>query len=125
MCFFAGGTRFSEQGFGTSKPNLSLIRSDIILYLEPLGAVQLNSSLLIVSVIAILLPTAFHFTAGDQIDDPKEGRDILAVSHGVRFIPTNRAHRNNTDTTCISFCSRPLLFSCLVSIHRIFCIQWY
>ncbi|KAK7690798.1 hypothetical protein QCA50_005898 [Cerrena zonata] len=67
MCFFAGGTRFSEQGFGTS-------------------AVQLNSSLLIVSVIAILLPAAFHFTAGDQIADPKEGRDILAVSHGVAII---------------------------------------
>ena len=67
------------------------VRSDVILNLGSLGAVQLNSSLLIVSVIAILLPTAFHFTAGDQIDDPKEGRDILAVSHGVCFMPTNQA----------------------------------
>ncbi|CAL1716537.1 unnamed protein product [Somion occarium] len=67
MCFFAGGTRFSEQGFGVS-------------------ATQLNSSLLIISVIAILLPAAFHFTAGDQIEDPKEGRDILAVSHGAAII---------------------------------------
>lgn len=48
-----------------------------------LGATQLNSSLLTVSVIAVLLPAAFHFTAGAQIQDPQEGREILSVSHGV------------------------------------------
>ncbi|KAI0787930.1 Sodium/calcium exchanger protein-domain-containing protein [Fomes fomentarius] len=67
MCFFAGGTRFSEQGFGVS-------------------VTQLNSSLLTISVIAVLLPAAFHFTAGNDIDDPKEGQDILAVSHGAAII---------------------------------------
>ena len=67
MCFFAGGTRFSEQGFGIS-------------------STQLNSSLLTVSVIAVLLPAAFHFTAGGDIPDESEGRDILAVSHGVSSI---------------------------------------
>lgn len=67
MCFFAGGTKFSEQGFGVS-------------------ATQLNSSLLTVSVIAVLLPAAFHFAAGADIADPKEGREILAVSHGSAII---------------------------------------
>ncbi|KAJ3536062.1 hypothetical protein NM688_g6886 [Phlebia brevispora] len=67
MCFFAGGTRFSEQGFGVS-------------------SVQLNSSLLTVSVIAVLLPAAFHFTAGNAIPDPSEGHDILAMSHGAALI---------------------------------------
>ncbi|KAI0635672.1 calcium/proton exchanger [Trametes polyzona] len=67
MCFFAGGTRFSEQGFGIS-------------------VTQLNSSLLLLSVIAVLIPAAFHFTAGDQIEDPTEAKDILAVSHGTSII---------------------------------------
>ncbi|EMD34141.1 hypothetical protein CERSUDRAFT_141642 [Gelatoporia subvermispora B] len=63
MCFFAGGTRFSEQGFGQA-------------------ATQLNSSLLTVSVIAVLLPAAFHFVATDN----NEAHDILSVSHGVAII---------------------------------------
>ncbi|KAH9945253.1 calcium/proton exchanger [Epithele typhae] len=67
MCFFAGGTRFSEQGFGVS-------------------VTQLNSSLLTISVIAVLLPAAFHFTADAAINDPLEAKDILAVSHGVAII---------------------------------------
>ncbi|KAL6299872.1 calcium/proton exchanger [Sparassis latifolia] len=67
MCFFAGGMRFSEQGFG-------------------LSATQLNSSLLIVSVIAVLLPAAFHLSAGPEIPDPEEGRDILSFSRGGAII---------------------------------------
>ncbi|KAI0075242.1 calcium/proton exchanger [Panus rudis PR-1116 ss-1] len=67
MCFFAGGTRFSEQGFGVS-------------------SVQLNSTLLTISVIAILLPAAFHFVAGADIVDSTEGPEILSVSHGVAII---------------------------------------
>ncbi|KAI0714467.1 Sodium/calcium exchanger protein-domain-containing protein [Cerioporus squamosus] len=67
MCFFAGGTRFSEQGFGIS-------------------VTQLNSSLLIISVIAVLLPAAFHFAADTSIADPKESTDILALSHGAAII---------------------------------------
>ncbi|KAI0360143.1 calcium/proton exchanger [Trametes cingulata] len=67
MCFFAGGTRFSEQGFGIS-------------------VTQLNTSLLLLAVIAVLIPAAFHFAAGAQIDDPKEASDILAVSHGTAII---------------------------------------
>jgi Ca2+:H+ antiporter len=65
MCFFAGGTRFSEQGFGMS-------------------ATQLNSSLLTISVIAVLLPAAFHLSSSDtNISTTLEGSDILKVSHGV------------------------------------------
>ncbi|PIL29782.1 transporter [Ganoderma sinense ZZ0214-1] len=67
MCFFAGGTRFSEQGFGMS-------------------VTQLNSSLLTISVIAVLLPAAFHTAAGDQIPDDQEAKDILAVSHGAAIV---------------------------------------
>ncbi|KAI0368738.1 calcium/proton exchanger [Pilatotrama ljubarskyi] len=67
MCFFAGGTRFSEQGFGIS-------------------VTQLNTSLLMLAVIGVLIPAAFHFAAGAQIEDPAEAKDILAVSHGTAII---------------------------------------
>lgn len=73
MCFFAGGTRLSEQGFGIS-------------------AVQLNSSLLTLSVIAVLLPAAFHNAvqpspgSADPLTDKQEGHDILSISHGVAVI---------------------------------------
>lgn len=68
MCFFAGGTRFSEQGFGMS-------------------ATQLNSSLLTISVIAVLLPAAFHLSSSETgISTTLEGSDILKVSHGVAII---------------------------------------
>ncbi|KAJ7832665.1 Calcium/proton exchanger [Mycena olivaceomarginata] len=66
MCFFAGGLKFSEQGFGAS-------------------ATQLNSSLLTISVIAILLPNAFRFAVTPQ-SDSDAGEDILKVSHGVALI---------------------------------------
>ncbi|KAH9014308.1 calcium/proton exchanger [Lactarius pseudohatsudake] len=70
MCFFAGGTRFSEQGFGMS-------------------STQLNSSLLTLSVIAVLLPAAFHSAVqpnsdgNDPLTDAEEAHDILAISHGA------------------------------------------
>ncbi|KAF8899949.1 Sodium/calcium exchanger protein-domain-containing protein [Gymnopilus junonius] len=67
MCFFAGGLKYSEQGFGVS-------------------ASQLNSSLLTISVIAVLLPAAFHINADPTLSDQQEGHDILAVSHGVAVI---------------------------------------
>ena len=57
------------------------------------GATQLNSSLLTLSVIAVLLPAAFHSavqptitTNGvtvDPLTDAQEGHDILAISHGA------------------------------------------
>ncbi|KAK0204744.1 calcium/proton exchanger [Desarmillaria ectypa] len=66
MCFFAGGIKFQEQGFGQM-------------------ATQLNSSLLVISVIAVLLPAAFHFSVvGDTQND--EASDILNVSHGTSII---------------------------------------
>ncbi|KAF9223872.1 calcium/proton exchanger [Gyrodon lividus] len=67
MCFFAGGMRFSEQGFGTS-------------------AVQLNSSLLTISVIAVLLPGAFYMALQGQTDEASIDQEILKMSHGVAII---------------------------------------
>ncbi|KAH8100085.1 calcium proton exchanger [Cristinia sonorae] len=67
MCFFAGGVRFSEQGFGVSP-------------------VQLNASLLTVSVIAILLPAAFHFLVDPTTTDSIENSKILSVSHASALI---------------------------------------
>jgi len=73
MCFFAGGTRFSEKGFGIS-------------------ATRLNMSMLTLSVTAVLLPAAFHSVIQPTSDgvDPlavaQEGHNILAISHGVAII---------------------------------------
>ena len=49
---------------------------------------QLNSSLLTLSVIAVLLPAAFHYAVQptDSVDpstNEKERHDILSISHGV------------------------------------------
>lgn len=48
-------------------------------------ATQLNSSLLTLSVIAVLLPAAFHMNVTGSTDSD-EGQDILKVSHGVRLM---------------------------------------
>jgi Ca2+:H+ antiporter len=86
MCFFAGGTRFSEQGFGMSSCSSHVFGAVV---LKPMtGAAQLNSSLLTLSVIAVLLPAAFHSavqpTNGvDPLTDAQEGHDVLAISHGA------------------------------------------
>lgn len=51
---------------------------------EYLVSTQLNSSLLTISVIAVLLPAAFHFSV-DGVANNDETSDILHVSHGVRL----------------------------------------
>ncbi|WVF71725.1 calcium/proton exchanger [Kwoniella sp. CBS 6097] len=74
MCFFAGGVRFAEQAIKST-------------------AAQLNASLLLIAVIAVLIPSAFHFsissstsnTDGDQLATG-EGADLLAMSHGVAIL---------------------------------------
>ncbi|KAA1082381.1 hypothetical protein PGT21_001626 [Puccinia graminis f. sp. tritici] len=66
MCFFAGGVRFSEQAFSIT-------------------AAQLNSSLLIMSVIAILIPAGFH-AAFSNLSDSVEGPDVLKMSRGIAVI---------------------------------------
>ncbi|GAA5882907.1 hypothetical protein JCM16303_006640 [Sporobolomyces ruberrimus] len=67
--FFAGGLRFHEQGYS-------------------IRAAQLNINLLGLSVIAIVVPTAFHSflewgktQSVDQTDD-----DVLQLSRGISFI---------------------------------------
>lgn len=73
MCFFAGGTRFSEQGFIQT-------------------TAQLNTSLLILSVTAILIPAAFHVAIANSSSesgtntDSDQPKDILKMSHGVALI---------------------------------------
>jgi Ca2+:H+ antiporter len=67
MCFFAGGLRFSEQGFG-------------------MISAQMNSSLLTISVIAVLLPGAFVMALGTTSDTGTINDEVLHMSHGVAII---------------------------------------
>ncbi|KAF8440547.1 Sodium/calcium exchanger protein-domain-containing protein [Boletus edulis BED1] len=67
MCFFAGGLRFSEQGFG-------------------MVSAQTNSSLLTISVIAVLIPSAFVRSLGDSTDINTIDSLVLKMSHGVAII---------------------------------------
>lgn len=66
MCFFAGGIRNKEQVF-----------------LET--PAQLNMSLLMISVISLVIPSAFHAVLGD-IPDAEERSDILKISRGVAVL---------------------------------------
>lgn len=71
MCFFAGGTHFSEQGFS-------------------IGAAQINSSLLTLSAVAVLLPALLYFaatsTGATAASVADAGKDILKVSHGAALL---------------------------------------
>ncbi|TCD70448.1 hypothetical protein EIP91_003529 [Steccherinum ochraceum] len=75
MCFFAGGLRFSEQGFDAT-------------------ATQIHSSLLSISVGAVIMPAAFHFALSYTDEDAvaagttlqKQKIDILQMSHGVAIV---------------------------------------
>ncbi|KAJ7104132.1 hypothetical protein B0H15DRAFT_808697 [Mycena belliarum] len=69
LCLFAGGVRFSEQGFDAT-------------------ATQLHSSLLSLSVGAVLLPAAYHFALSDNssIALDIQMQNILKMSHGVSVL---------------------------------------
>ncbi|KAJ6494852.1 hypothetical protein C8R47DRAFT_1213521 [Mycena vitilis] len=69
LCVFAGGVRFSEQGFDPT-------------------ATQMHSSLLSLSVGAVLLPAAYHFTLRDDwhIASQLQTQNILSMSHGVSLV---------------------------------------
>lgn len=70
MCFFAGGLRFSEQGFDQT-------------------TTQVHSSLLSISVGVLLLPAAYHFVLDDTVGQSsyaEQKRSILKMSHGVSII---------------------------------------
>ncbi|KJA22921.1 hypothetical protein HYPSUDRAFT_66669 [Hypholoma sublateritium FD-334 SS-4] len=69
LCFFAGGMRFSEQEFDAT-------------------ATQVHSSLLSLSVGALLLPAAYHFTLGSNIgaNSDSQIKDILHMSHAVSIV---------------------------------------
>ncbi|KAK0548368.1 hypothetical protein OC846_004498 [Tilletia horrida] len=65
-CFFAGGLKYREQEF-------------------KMTAAQLNSSLLLIAVIAVLIPAGFH-TALGRLDDNVERSDILKMSRGTAVL---------------------------------------
>lgn len=80
MCFFAGGLRFHEQGYG-------------------IRAAQLNISLLCISVFSIVIPAAFHAslnssttvngqTPGQAAGESQaiEEAHVLAISRGTSII---------------------------------------
>ncbi|KAF8340660.1 calcium/proton exchanger [Cantharellus anzutake] len=67
MCFFAGGTRFAEQGFMQT-------------------TAQLSVSLLVLSVTAILIPAAFKVATTQNLQDHDQQVDVLRMSHGVALI---------------------------------------
>ncbi|KAG8744213.1 hypothetical protein FRC10_010575 [Ceratobasidium sp. 414] len=80
MCFFAGGLRFHEQGYG-------------------IRAAQLNISLLCISVFSIVIPAAFHAslnsatTSNGQTPGEAAGQTpaieqahVLAISRGTSII---------------------------------------
>ncbi|GAA94196.1 uncharacterized protein L969DRAFT_72783 [Mixia osmundae IAM 14324] len=66
-CFFAGGLKYSEQGFTP-------------------GGAQISTSLLLISVSAFLIPVAFNSTFSDQLADPLQRSDILSMSRGLAVI---------------------------------------
>ena len=72
-CFFAGGVRYSEQTLKST-------------------AAQLNASLLLIAVIAVLIPSAFHFSISNgangqpSLSSTVEGEDLLAMSHAVAIL---------------------------------------
>ena len=74
MCFFAGGLRYHEQGYG-------------------IKAAQLQISLLSISVFSIVIPAAFHNSldalqtnGGTSQNNAVEEAEILAISRGVAVI---------------------------------------
>ncbi|TFK80403.1 hypothetical protein K466DRAFT_503946 [Polyporus arcularius HHB13444] len=66
LCFFAGGMRFSEQGFGVR-------------------TTKLHSSLLVIFAIALLLPASFNVTAAIPAGDFRKAV-ILSLSRGAAVI---------------------------------------
>ncbi|SCV70391.1 BQ2448_1785 [Microbotryum intermedium] len=67
MCFFLGGLRYSEQAFGGA-------------------AAQLNSSLLVISVIAILVPAGYSAAFRNTNSDSFEKSSILSMSRGTSIL---------------------------------------
>ncbi len=67
MAFIVGGLRFSEQEFQQS-------------------AAQLNTSLLILAVIALVMPTVFAFAIEQAAGEDQERDVILEMSRGSALI---------------------------------------
>jgi Ca2+:H+ antiporter len=96
MCFFAGGLRFAEQGFDASEtsPNVQDLADHPILHC--LAATQVHSSLLSISVGAVLMPAAYHFSLGWSSTDQESA--ILKMSHGVGTFSKRENTQNLTSS---------------------------
>nr|GAT53368.1 predicted protein [Mycena chlorophos] len=68
MCFFLGGMKFSEQGFN-------------------MDAAQLNSSLLALTVVTVVFPLVYKFSAQvNGATDAQIESQILSLSHGMAVV---------------------------------------
>jgi len=96
--FFIGGLRSEEKDLapGPRDGRACCVYHHLVeiydLIDSSTGVMQLNSSLLSLSVIAVLLPAAFHFVVRptdrpDTITAAQESHEILSVSHGVCGLP--------------------------------------
>ena len=75
----------------------------MVVTIDLTGTTQLNCSLLIVSVIAILLPVAFHQIVGGDVPISEEAPAILSFSRGVRvYCHPTLVLRNRIDTRLTS-----------------------
>ena len=90
MCFFAGGLKFTEQGFDSSGLFCLRVWNERLCSFMATAATQVHSSLLSISVGAVLLPAAFHFALtytkdgdADDVSLQQQKDDILRMSHGV------------------------------------------
>lgn len=86
LCFFAGGLRFTEQAFDACMYSSNSLVV-LVVNICSTAATQVHSSLLSISVGAVLLPAAYHFSisGGTNIASFEQRLDILQMSHGVRF----------------------------------------
>ncbi|GAA5967248.1 hypothetical protein JCM11641_000488 [Rhodosporidiobolus odoratus] len=69
MCYFAGGVRFHEQTYS-------------------IGAAHVNLNMLILSVVAFIIPVAFHAFVEDNATETIDVTDdkVLKISHGVAIV---------------------------------------
>ena len=83
LCFFAGGIRFYEQGFDASA--YAVGKSFVLAHPEAVASTQMHSTLLTISVGALLLPAIYHFSIGGTTEEvlAAEKKQILQMSRGV------------------------------------------
>jgi len=85
LCFLAGGMKFSEQDFDPSTCSYCSLRMPYYKYI--IAATQIHSSLLSLSVGAVLLPAAYHFMLDSNTASIDSQRaSILKMSRAVGLL---------------------------------------